>query len=242
MKAVLYIGHGSRNSSSNEEFHAFIQEVKPHINAAIQEVGFLENASPSISEAVAACVEKGASELFVMPVLLLAGIHGKEDIPKEIAKMKERYPHMLFRYGRELGADPLAAKILAERVQEKNFSEDNSKKALLLVGHGSRIKESERQLSELSNLLKAELNSQHVFPCFLKESSPGYQEKLHNVVESGYETIYTIPHLLFTGIFTKRMKEMAKGVSADVIHCEPLGFHSKLAELVVKRTKGELKH
>ncbi|MEW9108107.1 MAG: sirohydrochlorin chelatase [Cytobacillus gottheilii] len=239
MKAVLYIGHGSRNSQSNDKFHAFIQDVKPHINAAIQEVGFLENASPSISEAVAACVEKGASEIMVMPVLLLAGIHGKEDIPEEIEKMKECYPHMLFQYGRELGADPLAAQILAERVQEKHFSEDNSKKALLLIGHGSRVKESERQLSELSNLLKAELNSQHVFPCFLKRSSPGYQEELHNVVESGYETIYTIPHLLFTGIFTKRMKEMAKGVSADVIHCEPLGFHSKLAELVVKRTKGE---
>lgn len=239
MKALIYIGHGSRTHQSNEQFSAFIKQIMPQIDADIQEVGFLESASPSISEAAAACAEKGASEILVMPVLLLAGIHSTKDIPEEIAKMKERYPHVSFHYGRELGPDPLAAKILAERVRSVYFDEDESKKAVLLIGHGSRGKASERQLIELGYLLKIELNSQHVFPCFLKEGSPGYQEELQSVVKLGYETIYTIPHLLFTGIFTKRIKEMTENAAANVIHSEPLGFHPKLAELLIKRTKGE---
>lgn len=47
---------------------------------------FLELASPSIVEGVARSVERGVTDLLVVPYFLSAGRHVQEDIPNEIAK------------------------------------------------------------------------------------------------------------------------------------------------------------
>lgn len=240
MKAVLYIGHGSQSHRSNEQFYSFIDKVRPLVNVSIQEIGFLECTSPSIEEAVAACVSKGASEIYVVPVLLLAGIHSKVDIPNEIANEQKHYLDVRFYYGKVIGPDVLIAEILAERAWEHGFNKAADKAAVLLIGHGSRASESELQLTELAQLLSKVLKSPHIFPCYLKQSSPSYKDEIRRVANLGYDKIYTIPHLLFTGIFTKRIKEMAGDISQEVIHCEPLGFHANLVHLIANRTKGEL--
>lgn len=91
MQAILYIGHGSRVKAGNEELMAFVEKAKAkHPNINIQECCFLELAEPTIQDGVEACINKGATKIAVVPVLLLTAAHAKVDIPEAIDEMKKR--------------------------------------------------------------------------------------------------------------------------------------------------------
>ena len=67
MQAILYVGHGTRLKKGVEEATQFIEEAKPYIDVAIQETAFLELVDPDIVEGVARCVEKGATNISLIP-------------------------------------------------------------------------------------------------------------------------------------------------------------------------------
>lgn len=73
MKAILYICHGSRLKAAKEEAVAFITSCMNHVEASIQEICFLELASPTIDEGFRTCVKRGATEIIVIPVFLFSG-------------------------------------------------------------------------------------------------------------------------------------------------------------------------
>ncbi|MGM2836781.1 CbiX/SirB N-terminal domain-containing protein, partial [Bacillus cereus group sp. Bce025] len=56
MKAILYICHGSRLKAAKEEAVAFITSCMNRVEASIQEICFLELASPTIDEGFRTCV------------------------------------------------------------------------------------------------------------------------------------------------------------------------------------------
>ena len=70
MKAILFIGHGSRLAEGNEEIRTFIQQMEPSIdNSYIVETCFLEFEAPNIPTGIAACVAKGATEIYAIPII-----------------------------------------------------------------------------------------------------------------------------------------------------------------------------
>ena len=77
MDAVVYIGHGSRIIEGNTQFIAFIEEAKKEINIPVQEIAFLELASPSIDETMEKVIRAGARDILVVPVLLFSAAHFK---------------------------------------------------------------------------------------------------------------------------------------------------------------------
>ncbi len=78
MKAILYICHGSRLKAAKEEAVAFITSCMNRVEVSIQEICFLELASPTIDEGFRTCVKRGATEIIVIPVFLLAAGHVKK--------------------------------------------------------------------------------------------------------------------------------------------------------------------
>src|SRR5690606_18244575 len=78
MKAVLFVGHGSRLEAGNEEVRTFVKRMTPLMDPRlIVETCFLEFASPTISQGIDTCVKKGADEVVVIPIILLHAGHSK---------------------------------------------------------------------------------------------------------------------------------------------------------------------
>ncbi len=73
MKAILYICHGSRLKAAKEEAVAFITSCMNRVEASIQEICFLELASPTIDEGFRTCVKRGATEIIIIPVFFISG-------------------------------------------------------------------------------------------------------------------------------------------------------------------------
>ena len=87
MRGVLYVSHGSRVPDAVNEATDFIDLVKAQVNVPLQETCFLELTSPNLAQGFQRLVDKGATEISVVPVLLLSAGHYYKDIPAEIVHM-----------------------------------------------------------------------------------------------------------------------------------------------------------
>lgn len=240
MEAIVYIGHGSRSPKGNELFIQMIEKAMERVEAPIQEIGFLELVTPTIPEAIETAIQKGATTVTVIPVLLLAGVHSNQDIPERIREVKQKHPDITFHYGKPLGPDVLLADILQNRLQEQGYRAGDDT-AVLLTGHGSRDPEAPAAFRELTKLLQLP----NVHPCFLKMSEPSFEGELKRLSSDGFREIYVLPYLLFTGAFTGMMQDevdnvMGRNSDTRVILCKALGFPEELVQLLVKRV-GEAK-
>lgn len=116
--AVLFLGHGSRANGANDAMYRVMDLFRRKSGYRIVEAGFLELSSPSIPEAVDACVALGARRILVIPYFLHLGLHVQEDLPEMLANCRERHPGVEIVLGPHIGFHPLLADILVERVRE----------------------------------------------------------------------------------------------------------------------------
>ena len=70
----------------------------------------------------------------IVPVLLFAAAHYKRDIPLEIAKMKNQYPHISFSVVQPFSTHPHMVELVVKRIRETMPMQGSS---VLLVGRGS---------------------------------------------------------------------------------------------------------
>ncbi|MDP4086901.1 MAG: sirohydrochlorin chelatase [Bacillota bacterium] len=229
MKAVIYIAHGSRRQAANQHFITFINEAA---NEKFYEYGFLEHAEPSVQQAVDDCIQKGATDITIVPVFLSSGVHVTKDIPAEILEARKEHPSISFHYSHPLGTDQILVKILKDRLLFRGF-EKSENEAVLLVGHGSRKQEVALELQKLANDLEKEIEWK-VNTAFI--TTPiFYHEKVEELLS--YQKIYILPFLLFTGGFTVKMEKELSEYREKVIFCDAIGFDKKLIPLLQKRAE-----
>ncbi|GAM14186.1 sirohydrochlorin chelatase [Mesobacillus selenatarsenatis] len=235
MEATVFISHGSRSEQGNKVFVSFIEKVISTGKNTNASYGFLENARPTIFEAVEACILKGASSVTVVPVLLLPGIHANVDIPEELERVGQKYPEIEMFYGQPLGVNESILEIVLDRLKEKGFSGKNSE-TILLVGHGSRDPLAAEEFEKLAVRVREDVPSK-VDTAYIT-TQPLYGEKLQ--ASDSSSKIYILPFLLYTGGFTAKMKETVEGImiqspAKEIVLCEPVGFDDRLGELLMQR-------
>ncbi|MFC0558165.1 sirohydrochlorin chelatase [Halalkalibacter alkalisediminis] len=250
MQAILYIGHGSRVQAGNEELYHFVEKAKAaHPNVAIQECCFLELAEPTIQEGVEVCVKKGATNIAVVPVLLLTAMHAKVDIPEAIAEMKKQYPAVSFSYGRPIGIDTTVIDIVKERLQEAGLPlrdgrpnyEDREPISILLVGRGSSDPDATSDLMKIARLVWEYTPVADVDVCFIAATRPNVDEGLVRVNRLPNQKVYVVPYLLFTGVLMKglqkQLDEWSKQSNKEYILCDYLGFDDQLITVLARRVQ-----
>ncbi len=105
MQALLLIAHGSRREASNKEVRdlaARLTEVAgTHFDCVVP--AFLELAEPDIPTGVGQCAAAGATNVTAVPYFLAAGRHVAADIPDELEKARQQYPHLQLQQSDYLG-------------------------------------------------------------------------------------------------------------------------------------------
>ncbi|WP_312095905.1 sirohydrochlorin chelatase [Niallia sp.] len=230
MDAVIYIGHGSRIGEGNKQFIAFIEEVKKEVNIPVQEIAFLELASPSISETMEKVILAGARDILVVPVLLFAAAHFKRDIPEELEIVKARFPEVRFSVTKPFDLHPKMMNLVLKRIAEKQLDTDG---VILLVGRGSSDPEPILKLKEISSHIQQRLDVP-VYTAFLTAGNPGFVCELERL-QMEYKNICVVPYLLFTGKLLKRMASKVAESNNDVILCEPLKYDCLMKEVLLER-------
>ncbi|MBT2693959.1 sirohydrochlorin chelatase [Bacillus sp. ISL-55] len=235
MEATVYISHGSRSEQGNKVFVTFIEKVISTGKSTNASYGFLENARPTIFEAVESCILKGASSVTVVPVLLLPGIHANVDIPEELERVRQKYPEIEIFYGQPVGVNETILEIVMDRLKVKGFSGLKSE-TILLVGHGSRDPQAAAEFEQLARRIQEQVPSK-VETSYIT-TQPFYGEKL--LASEVQKKVYVLPYLLYTGGFTVKMKETINSIlvqdqDREIVLCEPVGFDDRLGELLLQR-------
>lgn len=242
MQAVLYVAHGSRVKAGVEEARQFIESVKPQIDVDIQEICFLELADPSIVEGVSACVAKGATDIAIIPILLLTANHAKQDIPLELDKAKELYPDVSFTLGKPFGIHEKLINSLHERVQQKS-TKQNEEIDVLLIGRGSSDESVQYDFQQIADNLKGKYHYAKVDICFLYGKGPSFENALEHLQNNRKNPVYVVPYILFTGLLKIGIqKKMAQlGFNDDeAVLCECLGYDDNVRQVLIERVKETL--
>lgn len=123
-KALIIVAHGSRKASSNEEVMALGEKVESLLSEhyAYVMTAFLEFARPSLEESMLSCVEKGTSEIVIMPYFLASGNHVTRDIPELVEKIQASYPEVKMVLKEHIGSASGMVTLLKDMATNSNVN------------------------------------------------------------------------------------------------------------------------
>lgn len=114
---VIIVDHGSRRDESNTMLLRVVELFQDLSGYQVVEPAHMELASPSIAEAFAACVRRGATAVVIFPYFLLPGRHWDQDIPALAAAAARQHPGVRYLVTAPLGLHPLMARIMQDRIE-----------------------------------------------------------------------------------------------------------------------------
>jgi precorrin-8X/cobalt-precorrin-8 methylmutase len=115
------------------------------------------------------------------------------------------------------------------------------KKAVLLLGHGSRIREANESLYPIAEMVKSKSSLAIVKPVFLQFASPTLLEGIGYCLAQGVDEIIIHPYFLYSGAHVLQdipamIEKIRQNHPAVRIRLTPpLGIHDRLAEIVLER-------
>lgn len=248
MKAILLVGHGSRDPEGNEQVRRFIDELRPRLDPSLLvETCFLEFEMPSISQGIDTCVRKGASHVIVIPIMLLPAGHSKIHIPASIDEAKEKYPAVHFTYGRPIGVHEETLEICKSRLEElgEEIHGENKNTAILFLGRGGSDPDANSELYKIARLFYENVNYPLVEPAFMGVTDPLIKQGAERCIKLGAKKIIILPYFLFTGILIKRLEGLIDEFRLqypehDFKLAGYFGFHERLKTILEDRIKEAL--
>lgn len=117
--ALIIVAHGSRKASSNEEVKALGENLKSLQDKRYDLVipAFLEFANPSLEESILSCIDKGTSEIVILPYFLASGNHVTRDIPEVVQKIQSSHPQVKIILKEHLGSSSDMVRLLSDMAE-----------------------------------------------------------------------------------------------------------------------------
>ena len=115
---ILLIAHGSRRKEANDELLQLAEALRRRRPEMIVEPAFLELAEPTIPEGARRCVERGASNVQLLPYFLSPGMHVSRDLAGYREQFERAYPGVTFAVCRPLGSHPQIIELLLDLLEE----------------------------------------------------------------------------------------------------------------------------
>jgi sirohydrochlorin cobaltochelatase len=207
--ALLFVGHGSRDPEGTEEFVRLVDVFRAQDPGRIIEHGFLEFATPMVQEGIDRCVARGARSITVLPGMLMAAGHAKNDIPSEIHDARRRYPQIEFSYGRHLHLHSRILDLCRLRIEEAEAKAgpQRGNSLLLLVGRGSSDPDANADVAKLARMLAEGMGFGWSAAAFIGVTTPLLPEALERCHRLGFGRIIVLSFFLFTGVLEKRIRQ-----------------------------------
>jgi sirohydrochlorin ferrochelatase len=241
MKAILYIGHGTRSKKGAVEAKSFLQRVMLRMTVPIQEISFLELTEPSIEAGFRRCVERGATEITVVPIFLLAAGHIKEDIPTALSSLQVWYPNVQVNVRNPFGVKDKILDSISELVRTAAGTV-TARDSLLIVGRGSSDSSIHNSFKMIAEGLQERLKTDQVSVCYLAATEPRLQEGLEAISETTVGRVIVIPYLLFSGLLLNEVDQNVRKRQLNgqkIVHTGTLSRHRAIEDIVIERIFSE---
>ncbi len=242
-RAVLVIGHGTRDGAGTAEFRHFVRTCAPHWPDRRVEPCFLELADPPVLPALEAVIAAGVGDIVVAPAFLLGAGHIKNDVPTAIDAARARHPGVTIRCAAPLGVEPRLLRVLDARIATCDSGAiPATETAILLVGRGTSDPDANADVYKLGRLLWEGRAWRNVECAFIGQTRPSLGEGLARCAALGARRVIVAPLFLFTGVLLERIgrqvgEQAAHYPGIDLAVAPHLGADPLLAELLAQRVR-----
>ncbi len=241
---IVIAGHGSQDPEGVREFEQLVNRIRERAGSRRVNHGFLEFARPTIDDAVRSAIEAGEQRIAIVPLILLAATHAKNDLPVEVLALQQEFPKTKLHYGAALHLHPNILRLLRQRIVEAEARSPRtirrSDSCLVVVGRGTTDPDANSDVSKLARLLQEGLGFGGFYVCYSGTAQPLVADGLQKAVRLGFERIVVAPFFLFTGILVKRIYAAADSIAArhpgiEFLNVDYLGNHELLADAFLER-------
>lgn len=120
-QGIIVLGHGTHVAfdDANQVIFQLADILKSLIGHTLVEPAIMNRQSclQGLAEAIKTLADKGAEEIIIAPVFLIAGAHITTTIPEDIDKLRSFYPGVSIKMAEHIGADKRIAEILLDRIK-----------------------------------------------------------------------------------------------------------------------------
>lgn len=246
MEPILLIAHGTREPRGNAEAAAVARDLERTAGRPVH-LAFLEHAEPSIPRAIDDLHAAGARAMDVLPMILTAAGHVKNDIPASLDRAAARHPGMTFRVAGHLGVHAFLLDVLADRRRAAREGTDPAgTEALVVVGRGAADPDANAEIYKLARLLWEAAPCAYVGVGFMGVTTPTAQDALREAARAvagrGPARIVVLPYFLFQGLLLERLDRVAAeealaGPVRSIRVAHPIGPDPRLAATLAFRLR-----
>jgi sirohydrochlorin cobaltochelatase len=246
--AILIAGHGSRDPDGIAEFLELARRFRARRPETPLEVAFLEFARPTIQEGIDRLAQTGVATIVVLPGVLMAAGHAKNDMASEVRRARQRYPALDIRMGAALEVGPLLLQLCRLRYQEaiaQHPACDPAQTLLLLVARGSSDPDANANVAKVARFLQEGYPTGWVACAYSGIARPFLEEALPVCERAGFRRIVVQPYFLFTGVLLKRIyayvaERRQARTDLEIIAAPHLQAHPLLLDAFAQRAEEAL--
>src|SRR5574340_914374 len=236
--AIVVAGHGSRDTDGIREFESLVALLKRRVPERIVAHGYLEFATPTIDDAVRAALEAGAQGVALVPGVLFAARHAKNDLPSELLALQHEFPDRPLVFGAPLGLHPKLLQLAQQRIVAAEATSprvlNRADSCLVLVGRGTTDPDANSEVCKLARMLEEGMGFGGSFVCYSGTAKPPVADGLRSVARLGFSRLVVLPYFLFDGVLVKRIyaaaDALAQRESVEVLKADYLGVHEAVAD------------
>ena len=203
--------------SAIKEFASLANKIKTSLPGIPFEYGFLEFATPIITEALDRLRAQSVERVIAIPAMLFAAGHTKNDIPALLKSYSEK-TGLIIEYGRELGINSLMIGAAGERVKqaiEDNPSNSSTETLLVVVGRGSSDPDANSNVTKITRMLVECLGLGWGETFYSGVTFPLVEPGLRYAIKLGFKQIIIFPYFLFSGVLVNRILESTEIVASE---------------------------
>ncbi|MCK9202551.1 MAG: precorrin-8X methylmutase [Gallionella sp.] len=243
---IVIAGHGSRDNDGIREFEQLVELVRERAPQHTVNHGYLEFAGPTIDQAIADQLNADAKQIVMVPGILLAATHAKNDMPSELLTFAREHPEIDFHFGAPMGLHPLLLQVVQQRIVEaeatstKTVRRDDT--CLVLVGRGTTDPDANGEVSKFARMIEEGMGFGASYVCYSGTAKPLVADGLRTAAKLGYARLIVVPFFLFDGILVKRIYDAADALQErepelEVLKAGYLGVHPNVADVLIARAQ-----
>jgi sirohydrochlorin cobaltochelatase len=230
---LLGVAHGSKDPASQQVVTGLLARVAALRPGLQVSAAYVDNASPSIRNALADLAAHGAEDVVVLPLLLTAASHSKTDIAGSVQAGRAAHPGLRLHYGRPLGPHPVLVGELAARLAEAGARPEDP---IVLVAGGALDPDANATVAATARLLFEGRPWPSVDMAFASTARPSVSEALERLRAQGFSRASVARYFLGPGFLPALVERKARSVDGmQVVVSAPLGVSDALAGLVTER-------
>ena len=239
---ILLVGHGSREASGNAEILLFAERWRARHPDWRIDVGFIEFADPLLDPALNHAA-RNSGRVLVLPLILNAAGHVRQDIPSAIQRARKRHPDVQFLYAPHLAvSDPLLSilkRFLRQAMLQLDVPDPRTT-GVILLGRGSSDRLANGDVARMARWLWEIGDHDRVDLAFTGVTFPRLEKVVRDQVALGMMQIVVMPYYLFTGTLIKRIGRQMENLAAQYpqvrfAHTAYFGFEPEIARLLDER-------